>query len=169
MRPAISTSSCCRSRWRAKASPARSPHGALRGALGHEEGINIQGEAQKAIDVYANEVFLRTTEWTGVIAGMASEEMEQPYMVPAEHPRGKYLLLFDPLDGSSNIDVNVAVGSIFSVLRLPEQDTVGDGGRLPPAGRGAGGRRLRDLRPLDDARAHRRPRRRRVHARPRDR
>ena len=108
-------------------------HGSLRGALGHEEGINIQGEAQKAIDVYANEVFMRTTEWTGVIAGMASEDMEKPYMVPAEHPRGKYLLLFDPLDGSSNIDTNVAVGSIFSVLRLPERDTVAtEAGFLQP-------------------------------------
>jgi len=108
-------------------------HGSLRGALGHEEGINIQGEAQKAIDVYANEVFMRTTEWTGVIAGMASEDMEKPYMVPAEHPRGKYLLLFDPLDGSSNIDTNVAVGSIFSVLRLPEQDAVAtEAGFLQP-------------------------------------
>ena len=108
-------------------------HGSLRGALGHEEGINIQGEAQKAIDVYANEVFMRTTEWTGVIAGMASEDMEKPYMVPAEHPRGKYLLLFDSLDGSSNIDTNVAVGSIFSVLRLPERDTVAtEAGFLQP-------------------------------------
>jgi fructose-1,6-bisphosphatase I / sedoheptulose-1,7-bisphosphatase len=96
--------------------------GSLREALGREAGVNVQGEVQKAIDVYANEVFLRTTEWIGVLAGMASEEMEDPYAIPAQYPRGKYLLLFDPLDGSSNVDTNVAVGSIFSVLRRPEQD-----------------------------------------------
>jgi fructose-1,6-bisphosphatase I/sedoheptulose-1,7-bisphosphatase len=72
------------------------------------------------LDVMANDVFTRTTEWGGQLAGMLSEEMEKPYPIPAEYPRGRYLLLFDPLDGSSNIDVNVAVGSIFSVLRCPE-------------------------------------------------
>jgi fructose-1,6-bisphosphatase I/sedoheptulose-1,7-bisphosphatase len=100
----------------------RVAHGSLRGALGGAEGTNVQGEEQKTVDVIANEYFLRTTEWTGVVAGMASEEMEMPYPVPEEYPRGKYLLLFDPLDGSSNIDTNVAVGSIFSVLRAPEHD-----------------------------------------------
>jgi fructose-1,6-bisphosphatase I/sedoheptulose-1,7-bisphosphatase len=69
------------------------------------------------LDVMANDVFTRTNEWGGQLAGMLSEEMEKPYAIPAEYPRGRYLLLFDPLDGSSNIDVNVAVGSIFSVLR----------------------------------------------------
>ena len=63
---------------------------------------------------------MRTNEWGGQLAGMVSEEMEAPYVIPAEYPRGRYLLLFDPLDGSSNTDVNVAVGSIFSVLRCPE-------------------------------------------------
>ena len=72
------------------------------------------------LDVLSNEVFLRLNEWGGQLAGMASEEMEQPYPIPQQYPRGKYLLLFDPLDGSSNIDVNVSVGSIFSVLRAPE-------------------------------------------------
>jgi fructose-1,6-bisphosphatase I/sedoheptulose-1,7-bisphosphatase len=72
------------------------------------------------LDVMANEIFLRTNEWGGQLAGMLSEEMEAPYRIPAEYPRGRYLLLFDPLDGSSNIDVNVAVGSIFSVLRCPD-------------------------------------------------
>ncbi len=82
-----------------------------------ETGINVQGEQQKPLDVLANSVFLRATEWGGQVAGMVSEELEMPYTLPPEYPRGKYLLLFDPLDGSSNIDVNVAVGSIFSVLR----------------------------------------------------
>ena len=60
---------------------------------------------------------LRSCEWGGLVAGMASEELEQPYAIPDEFTRGRYLLLFDPLDGSSNTDVNAAVGTIFSVLR----------------------------------------------------
>ena len=86
---------------------------------------NVQGEEQKPLDVLSNEVFLRTTEWGGHLAGMASEEMDQPYDIPAQFARGKYLLVFDPLDGSSNIDVNVSVGSIFSVLRAPDEAVAG--------------------------------------------
>ena len=86
--------------------------------------INVQGEEQKTLDILSNGMFLRAAEWGGHLAGMVSEEMEEPYTLPAQYPRGKYLLLFDPLDGSSNIDVNVTVGSIFSVLRAvtPGQD-----------------------------------------------
>lgn len=82
--------------------------------------INVQGETQKALDVISNEVFTKLNDWGGQCAGMASEEMEQPYQIPQGNQRGKYLLVFDPLDGSSNIDVNVSVGSIFSVLRAPD-------------------------------------------------
>ncbi len=82
--------------------------------------VNVQGETQKTLDVLSNQAFIRRTEWAGNLAGMASEEMDDPYQIPAKYPRGKYLLVFDPLDGSSNIDVNVSVGSIFSVLRGPE-------------------------------------------------
>jgi fructose-1,6-bisphosphatase I/sedoheptulose-1,7-bisphosphatase len=88
---------------------------------------NVQGEVQKPLDVLANEIFLRMNEWSGHLAGLASEEMEAPHQVPAHYPRGKYLLVFDPLDGSSNIDVNVTVGSIFSILRAPPE--VCDSGR----------------------------------------
>lgn len=88
--------------------------------------VNVQGEEQKPLDVLSNEIFLRTSEWSGHLAGMASEELEEPAQIPDAHPRGKYLLLFDPLDGSSNIDVNVAVGSIFSILRAPA-DAVASG------------------------------------------
>ncbi len=84
--------------------------------------VNVQGETQKKLDVLSNDYFLRITEWGGHLAGMASEEMEAPYQIPAPHARGKYLLVFDPLDGSSNIDVNVSVGSIFSVLRAPQAE-----------------------------------------------
>ena len=82
--------------------------------------INVQGEAQKLLDIVGNDTFLRETEWGGHLAGMVSEEMAVPYCLPPQCPRGKYLLVFDPLDGSSNIDVNVSVGSIFSVLRAAE-------------------------------------------------
>jgi fructose-1,6-bisphosphatase I/sedoheptulose-1,7-bisphosphatase len=80
---------------------------------------NVQGEVQQPLDIVSNEIFIRTTEWSGHLAGMASEEMDAPRQIPATFKRGKYLLVFDPLDGSSNIDVNVSVGSIFSILRAP--------------------------------------------------
>jgi len=83
--------------------------------------VNVQGEEQKPLDVASNAMLIRQTEWSGHLAGMASEEMDAPYQIPASYPRGKYLLVFDPLDGSSNIDVNVSVGSIFSILRAPQE------------------------------------------------
>ena len=94
--------------------------GALDGVLGSAETINGQGETQKKLDVVANALFLRSNEWGGHLAGMVSEEMEAPYAIPAQYPKGRYLLVFDPLDGASNIDVNVSLGSIFSILRCPE-------------------------------------------------
>ena len=83
--------------------------------------VNVQGEVQKPLDVLSTEIFIRMNEWNGHLAGMASEEMDDPKQIPASYPRGKYLLVFDPLDGSSNIDVNVSVGSIFSILRAPQE------------------------------------------------
>jgi fructose-1,6-bisphosphatase I/sedoheptulose-1,7-bisphosphatase len=83
--------------------------------------INVQGEVQKKLDVVSNQMFIAATEWSGHLAGMASEEMDGPYQIPSAYSRGKYLLVFDPLDGSSNIDVNVSVGSIFSILRAPDE------------------------------------------------
>ncbi|MBT4700584.1 MAG: class 1 fructose-bisphosphatase [Rhodospirillaceae bacterium] len=95
-------------------------HGALIGVLGSAGTENIQGETQKTLDVLSNEVFIQANIPGGNLAAMASEEMEDIYQIPAEYPLGKYLLVFDPLDGSSNIDVNVSVGSIFSVLKCPD-------------------------------------------------
>ncbi len=89
--------------------------------------VNVQGEIQKPLDVLSNGIFIRMNEWNGHLAGMASEEMAEPRQIPTAYPRGKYLLVFDPLDGSSNIDVNVSVGSIFSILRAP--GSVIDSGR----------------------------------------
>ncbi|MFO7602965.1 MAG: class 1 fructose-bisphosphatase [Gammaproteobacteria bacterium] len=92
-------------------------HGALVGVLGAAGSENVQGEDQKKMDIISNDVFLQSNEWAGHLAAMASEEMEDIYHIPAQYPKGKYLLTFDPLDGSSNIDVNVSVGTIFSILR----------------------------------------------------
>ncbi len=94
--------------------------GPLRGSHGGTGSLNAHGEAQQKLDVVANDIMLRNCEWGGQLAGMASEELEAPYAIPGMYPRGRYLLAFDPLDGSSNLDVNVTVGTIFSVLRAPE-------------------------------------------------
>ena len=94
--------------------------GALGDVLGEAGTDNVQGEQQKKLDVIANETLLEANEWGGNLAAMASEEMDHPYTIPNRYPKGEFLLLFDPLDGSSNIDVNVSIGTIFSVLRLPE-------------------------------------------------
>lgn len=94
--------------------------GSLANALGEADVVNAQGEAQMKLEVLAHDIFIRTNEWGGQLSGMLSEEQERPYSIPASYPHGPYLLLFDPLDGASNIDVNVSVGSIFSVLRCPE-------------------------------------------------
>jgi fructose-1,6-bisphosphatase I len=91
--------------------------GALGDVLGTAGSENVQGEVQKKLDIIANEVLIEANEWGGHLAAMASEEMEDIYAVPNRFPQGEYLLLFDPLDGSSNIDVNVSIGTIFSVLR----------------------------------------------------
>ena len=96
---------------------AMTAKGALGGVLGELDQRNVQGETQKRLDVLAHEAMVRSCEWGGLVAGMVSEEVEAPCPVPAEFERGRYLLVFDPLDGSSNTDVNVSVGSIFSVLR----------------------------------------------------
>ncbi|MBL8480781.1 MAG: class 1 fructose-bisphosphatase, partial [Rhodocyclaceae bacterium] len=100
--------------------------GAIAGVLGEAGSDNIQGEAQKQLDVIANETLLEANEWGGHLAAMASEEMDEPYVIPTGYPKGGYLLLFDPLDGSSNIDVNISVGTIFSVLRAPENTEAAD-------------------------------------------
>ncbi len=94
--------------------------GGLGGVLGEAGSDNVQGEAQKKLDVLSNDILLDANEWGGHLAAMASEEMDLPHLVPNRFPKGEYLLTFDPLDGSSNIDVNVSIGTIFSVLKCPE-------------------------------------------------
>jgi fructose-1,6-bisphosphatase I len=107
--------------------------GALGDVLGSAHSENVQGEIQKKLDIIANEVLIEANEWGGHLAAMASEEMEDIYPVPHRFPQGEYLLLFDPLDGSSNIDVNVSIGTIFSVLKRDDSGgTVGASEFLQP-------------------------------------
>ncbi|MBI5268569.1 MAG: class 1 fructose-bisphosphatase [Burkholderiales bacterium] len=115
--------------------------GALGEVLGSAGSENVQGEVQKKLDIIANEVLVEANEWGGHLAAMASEEMDSIHVVPNRYPQGEYLLLFDPLDGSSNIDVNVSIGTIFSVLRkvdnhpgVSEQDFLQPGRRQAAAG-----------------------------------
>jgi fructose-1,6-bisphosphatase I len=91
--------------------------GALGDVLGTAGSENVQGEVQKKLDIIANDVLIEANEWGGHLAAMASEEMDSIHIVPNRYPQGEYLLMFDPLDGSSNIDVNVSIGTIFSVLK----------------------------------------------------
>jgi fructose-1,6-bisphosphatase I len=103
-----------------KAISTRVNKGSLGGGHGNAGTENVQGELQKNLDVMSNEILMEANEWGGNLAALVSEEMEDVKPTPTHYPRGEYLLLFDPLDGSSNIDVNVSVGTIFSVLRCPK-------------------------------------------------
>ncbi|HZM32854.1 MAG TPA: class 1 fructose-bisphosphatase [Burkholderiales bacterium] len=103
-----------------KAISTRVNKGALANGLGGAATSNVHGEAPKKLDVLSNEILLEANEWGGNLAALASEEMEEPRPIPTHYPRGEYLLLFDPLDGSSNIDVNISTGTIFSILRCPK-------------------------------------------------
>ena len=106
--------------------------GPLGDVMGTANSENVQGEMQKKLDIIANEVLIEANEWGGHLAAMASEEMEGIYVVPHRDPQGEYWLLFDPWDGSSNIDVNVSIGTIFSVLRKPEGPGVSEQDFLQP-------------------------------------
>ena len=106
--------------------------GPLGEVMGSADSANVQGEIQKKLDIIANEVLIEANEWGGHLAAMASEEMEGIHVVPNRYPQGEYLLLFDPLDGSSNIDVNVSIGTIFSVLVKPEGAGVSEQDFLQP-------------------------------------
>jgi fructose-1,6-bisphosphatase I len=108
--------------------------GALGGVLGVAGSENVQGEMQKKLDLIANEVLIEANEWGGHLAAMASEEMDTIHAVPNRYPQGEYLLLFDPLDGSSNIDVNVSIGTIFSVLKKPDDGSAVSEGDFLQAG-----------------------------------
>lgn len=97
----------------------------LSDVLGTTGETNVQGEVVKRLDMIANDTFLRVFEHSGLVCVLASEEMEKPIQLPQHWPKGKYMLLFDPLDGSSNTDVNMPLGAIFSILKHDGR------GRLP--------------------------------------
>ncbi len=99
--------------------------GALGNVLGSAGSENVQGETQKKLDVLSNDLMVERLAASGVVAGLASEEMEDPVIIDNGAAR-PYLALFDPLDGSSNIDVNISVGTIFSILRHPSPGTPPD-------------------------------------------
>ncbi|WP_330110623.1 class 1 fructose-bisphosphatase [Methylophaga thalassica] len=90
------------------------------GLEGYASSNNVQGEHQKKLDILTNDVMVEHLNWTGHLAAMVSEEIDDIINIPDDYPKGKYLLCFDPLDGSSNVDINLSVGTIFSVLRCPE-------------------------------------------------
>ena len=135
-----------------KAIAQRVAYGALDDVLGAAGADQRAGrDAEEARRARQRASSCAPTSGAGMLAGMVSEEMEEPYADAGSLSEGRYLLVFDPLDGSSNIDVNVSVGSIFSILRAPDAGADADARRLPAAGHAAGLRRLRDLRPVDDA------------------
>lgn len=106
--------------------------GDLIGLLGNADSANVQGEVQKKLDIISNDIMVDSLSWNGLVAGMLSEEQEDPIHIPEQVPRGHYLVMFDPLDGSSNIDVNLTVGSIFSILRCPDGLIPGENDFLRP-------------------------------------
>lgn len=109
--------------------------GLMEDALGFTGRTNVQGESVKKMDVYANQVFISVFEQSGLVCRLASEEMEKPYYIPENCPIGRYTLLYDPIDGSSNLDININVGSIFSIRRQEGDDVDGTAADLLQSGR----------------------------------
>lgn len=107
----------------------------MEGALGFTGSENVQGESVKKMDVYANEVFIAVFKQSGLVCRLASEEMEKPYYIPENCPLGRYTLLYDPIDGSSNVDININVGSIFAVCQQEGEDLDGTASDLLQSGR----------------------------------
>lgn len=99
--------------------------GLMEGVLGFTGDINVQGESVKKMDVYANDVFISVFKQSGLVCRLASEEMEKPYYIPENCPIGRYTLLYDPIDGSSNTDINLNLGSIFAIRQQEGQDPDG--------------------------------------------
>ena len=100
--------------------------GLMAGTLGFTGETNVQGESVKKMDVYANEVFISVFKQSGLVCRLASEEMDNPYYIPENCPIGRYTLLYDPIDGSSNVDINLNVGSIFCLRQQEGDDLNGE-------------------------------------------
>ncbi|PPS40689.1 class 1 fructose-bisphosphatase [Chroococcidiopsis sp. TS-821] len=109
--------------------------GLMEGVLGFTGDVNIQGESVKKMDVYANDVFISVFKQSGLVCRLASEEMERPYYIPENCPIGRYTLLYDPIDGSSNTDINLSLGSIFAIRQQEGEDRDGTASDLLQSGR----------------------------------
>lgn len=109
--------------------------GLMEGALGFTGEVNVQGESVKKMDTYANDVFISVFKQSGLVCRLASEEMDKPYYIPENCPIGRHTLLYDPIDGSSNVDINLNVGSIFAIRQQQGDDIDGDGKDLLQSGR----------------------------------
>ncbi|KAM3097166.1 class 1 fructose-bisphosphatase [Phormidesmis sp. 146-12] len=109
--------------------------GLMEGVLGFTGDVNVQGESVKKMDVFANEVFISVFKQSGLVCRLASEEMDDPYYIPENCPVGRYTLLYDPIDGSSNVDININVGSIFSIRQQEGEDADGTAQDLLQSGR----------------------------------
>ncbi len=109
--------------------------GLMAGTLGFTGEMNVQGESVKKMDLYANDVFISVFKQSGLVCRLASEEMEKPYYIPENCPIGRYTLLYDPIDGSSNVDINLNIGSIFSIRQQEGNDLDGEARDLLQDGR----------------------------------
>lgn len=109
--------------------------GLMENALGFTGDVNVQGESVKKMDVYANEVFIAVFKQSGLVCRLASEEMEQPYYIPENCPIGRHTLVYDPIDGSSNVDIDLNVGSIFAIRQQEGMDEDGTAQDLLQPGR----------------------------------
>jgi fructose-1,6-bisphosphatase I len=109
--------------------------GLMEGVLGFTGDVNVQGESVKKMDVYANDVFISVFKQSGLVCRLASEEMEKPYYIPENCPIGRYTLLYDPIDGSSNTDINLSLGSIFAIRQQEGNDNDNSATDLLQSGR----------------------------------
>ena len=109
--------------------------GLMEGVLGFTGDVNVQGESVKKMDVYANDVFISVFKQSGLVCRLASEEMDKPYYIPENCPVGRYTLLYDPIDGSSNTDINLSLGSIFAIRQQEGEDRDGEASDLLQNGR----------------------------------
>lgn len=111
----------------AKIIGAQTRRAGLLDILGFADNVNVQGEQQRKLDIYADEVIIRLNSHTGRLCAMVSEEQEEWIRIPEQYQKGHYVLVFDPLDGSSNIDTNISIGTIFGIYRVVDE---GNRGRI---------------------------------------
>lgn len=104
---------------------AQTRRAGLLDVLGLAGKVNVQGESQQKLDLLADDIIVRLMDHTGRLAGMVTEERKEFIRIPEKYPKGSYILVYDPLDGSSNIDTNISIGTIFGIYRVLDDDTPG--------------------------------------------